>query len=33
MWMKNEHSWTNFLHDYVTNDTSIDVNNDDEHDV
>jgi hypothetical protein len=37
MWMKIEHSWMNILHDYVTNDTSIDVsidvNNDDEHDV
>jgi hypothetical protein len=29
MWMKNEHSWMNFIHDYVSNDTSID----DEHDV
>jgi len=37
MWMKNEHSWMNFIHEYVSNDTSIDVgddgNNDDKHDV
>jgi hypothetical protein len=37
MWMKNEHSWMNFIHDHVNNDTSIDVGddvkNDNEHDV
>lgn len=34
MWMKTEHSWMNFIHDYVNIDTCIDVgDNDDEHDV
>ncbi len=35
--MKNGNSWMNFIHEYVSNDSNIDVgddvNNDDEHDV
>jgi hypothetical protein len=30
--MKNEHSWMNFIHDYVSNDISINVGDDDKHD-